>query len=120
MFHVEHYLFISVFIINSIFSTWNIIYLSPLLLSTTSLSFLLYYYFPGNISMFHVEHYLFIFDFIINYISFFLLQYYFPKNISMFHVEHYLFISALLSTTSFSFYFNIISREIILYIKKHL
>ena len=64
--------------------------------------------------MFHVEHYLFIFDFIINNISFFLLCYYFPGIISMFHVKHYLFISVLLSTTSFSFYFNIISREIFL------
>ena len=64
--------------------------------------------------MFQVKHYLFISVFIINNISFFLLYNYFPGNISMFHVEHYLFISVLLSTTSFSFYFNIISWEIFL------
>ena len=116
MFHVKHYLFISVFIINNI-----------------SL-FLLCYYFPGNISMFHLEHYLFIFvllsttsifftlllfprkyfyvprgtlsiylRFYYQLHPFFLLYNYFPGNISMFHVEHYLFISAFIINNIFFF-----------------
>ena len=128
MFHVKHYLFISAFIINyifffllynyfpgnfSMFHVKHYLFIFDFIINYISF-FLLYNYFPGNISMFHVKHYLFIFAFIINNISFFLLCYYFPGNISMFHVKHYLFISVLLSTTSFSFYFIIISREIFL------